>query len=93
MFMWPSAPASVPRFVGTPEQFVERIADWQGAGACDGFDILPAVLPVDLDLVVETVVPQLRRRGLRGAGYEHATLRGHLGLQRAPSRFARERVT
>ncbi len=86
-------PASVPRFVGTPEQFVERIADWHGAGACDGFDILPAVLPVDLDLVVETMVPQLRRRGLRGAGYEHATLRGHLGLQRAPSRFARERVT
>lgn len=81
-------PASVPRFVGTSEQFVERIAQWHGA--CDGFDILPAVLPVDLDMLVETVVPQLRRRGLRGTAYEHATLRGHLGLQRSPSRFATE---
>jgi alkanesulfonate monooxygenase SsuD/methylene tetrahydromethanopterin reductase-like flavin-dependent oxidoreductase (luciferase family) len=79
---------SVPRIVGTPEQFADWLAQWHGAGACDGFDILPAVLPVDLDLLVEAVVPQLRRRGLRPAGYEHPTLRGHLGLRRAPSRYA-----
>lgn len=78
--------ASVPRFVGTPDQFCDWLGQWQDA--CDGVDILPAVLPVDLDLLVETVVPLLRRRGLRGAGYEQSTLRGHLGLQRAPSRFA-----
>ncbi len=80
--------ASVPRVVGTPDQFADWLAQWHGAGACDGFDILPAVLPVDLDLLVEAVVPHLRRRGLRPAGYEHPTLRGHLGLRRAPSRYA-----
>ncbi len=80
--------ASGPHFVGTPDQFADWLAHWHGAGACDGFDILPAVLPVDLDMLVEAVVPQLRRRGLRRAGYEHPTLRGHLGLRRAPSRFA-----
>jgi alkanesulfonate monooxygenase SsuD/methylene tetrahydromethanopterin reductase-like flavin-dependent oxidoreductase (luciferase family) len=78
----------VPRVVGTPEQFADWLVQWHQAGACDGFDILPAVLPLDLDAVVEAVVPLLRQRGLRRAGYEHPTLRGHLGLRRAASRFA-----
>jgi alkanesulfonate monooxygenase SsuD/methylene tetrahydromethanopterin reductase-like flavin-dependent oxidoreductase (luciferase family) len=78
----------VARFVGTPDQFVDWLVQWHGAGACDGFDILPAVLPVDLDLLVGAVVPPLRRRGLRPAGYAQATLRRHLGLRRAASRFA-----
>ena len=76
------------RFTGTPDQFANWLAQWHSAGACDGFDILPAVLPVDLDTIVEAVVPQLRRRGLRPACYEHATLRGHFGLRRSASRFA-----
>jgi alkanesulfonate monooxygenase SsuD/methylene tetrahydromethanopterin reductase-like flavin-dependent oxidoreductase (luciferase family) len=77
-----------PRFVGTPEQFAVHLADWHGASACDGFDILPAVSSLDLDLLVDVVVPLLRQRGLRPAGYDASTLRGHLGLQRAASRFA-----
>jgi alkanesulfonate monooxygenase SsuD/methylene tetrahydromethanopterin reductase-like flavin-dependent oxidoreductase (luciferase family) len=80
--------AAVPRFVGTPEQFAAHLAEWHTSGACDGFDILPAVLPIDLGLLVDAVVPLLRRRGLVRMGYESPTLRGHLGLQRAQSRFA-----
>ena len=64
------------------------MAEWQAVGACDGFDILPAVATVDLDLVVDAVVPELRRRGLRPAGYGGSMLRDLLGLQRAASRFA-----
>ena len=79
---------AVPRFVGTPERFAAQLADWHTAGACDGFDILPAVLPIDLDLLVDAVVPLLRQRGLVRSGYDSTTLRGHLGLQRAQSRFA-----
>lgn len=75
-------------FVGTPEQLATWLADWHGNQACDGFDILPAVLPIDLDLLVEGVVPLLRRRGLRRPAYESTTLRGHLGLQQPSSRFA-----
>jgi alkanesulfonate monooxygenase SsuD/methylene tetrahydromethanopterin reductase-like flavin-dependent oxidoreductase (luciferase family) len=80
--------AAALRFVGTPEQFAAWLAQWHAARACDGFDVLPAVQPIDLDLVVDAVVPLLRRRGLIRGGYEAATLRGHLGLRRQPSRFA-----
>jgi len=80
--------AAVPRFVGTPEQFAAHLAEWHAAGACDGFDVLPAALPIDLDLLVDAVVPLLRQRGLVRADYDSTTLRGHLGLQRAQSRFA-----
>jgi len=45
-------------------------------------------LPVDLDLVVDEVVPRLRARGLRPGGYVGRTLRERLGLARSLSRFA-----
>ena len=76
------------RFVGTPERLAAHLADWHAAGACDGFDVLPAVMPVDLDLLVQAVVPLLRARGLRPAGYAGRTLREHLQLVRPLSRFA-----
>src|SRR4029077_11482071 len=60
---------AVPRVVGTPDQFADWLTQWHGAGACDGFDILPAVLPVDLDLLVEAGGARLRRPGPRPAGY------------------------
>jgi alkanesulfonate monooxygenase SsuD/methylene tetrahydromethanopterin reductase-like flavin-dependent oxidoreductase (luciferase family) len=80
--------AMAPRFVGTPEQLASWMAEWHAAEACDGFDLLPAVALLDLDLIADGVVPELRRRGLRSAGYAQPTLRGLLGLARAPSRFA-----
>ena len=82
------APASTLRFVGTPRQFAAWMAEGHAAGACDGFDILPAVSTVDLGLVVDVVVPELRRLGLRPAGYGGPMLRDLLGLRRAASRFA-----
>ena len=77
-----------PRFVGTPDQLAAHVAAWQASGACDGFDILPAVMPLDLELFVTMVVPLLRARGLRPAGYAGRTLREHLQIARPPSRFA-----
>jgi alkanesulfonate monooxygenase SsuD/methylene tetrahydromethanopterin reductase-like flavin-dependent oxidoreductase (luciferase family) len=76
------------RFVGTTEQLAAHLAEWHAAGACDGFDVLPAVMPVDLDLLVNEVVPRLRARGLRANGYDGRTLREHLALERPLSRFA-----
>jgi alkanesulfonate monooxygenase SsuD/methylene tetrahydromethanopterin reductase-like flavin-dependent oxidoreductase (luciferase family) len=32
-------------FSGTPEQVADAITDWFDAGAADGFNIMPAVLP------------------------------------------------
>jgi len=78
----------VARFVGAPEQLAHELSRWHADQACDGFDILPAVSSIDLELLVDSVVPMLRRRGLRRVDYDALTLRGHLGLPRRLSRFA-----
>lgn len=67
-------------FIGTPEQVADEMERWVDAGAADGFNLMPPTLPGSLDDVVEHVVPILRRRGRRPAGYEGTTLRSHLGL-------------
>ena len=76
------------RFVGTPEQLIAWFASWQEHCACDGFNLLPAVLPDDLDLLADEVIPLARRRGLFRADYVGETLRDHLGLTRPPSQYA-----
>lgn len=84
----PPAAARVPRFIGTPDQLVERLVTWRRQDACDGFNVLPAVLPTDLDRLVDAVVPRLRRLGLCRSDYTGSTLREHLGLARPRSQFA-----
>lgn len=69
-------------FVGTPEQLVDHMQLWLIEGACDGFNIMPAYFPDELDVFVDHVVPLLQKRGLVRAEYEGATLRDHLGLKR-----------
>src|SRR6202030_4551571 len=49
---------------GTPEQIADLIADWFGAGAADGFNIMPPVLPGMLNVFSAEVIPLLQRRGL-----------------------------
>ncbi|MEI7712695.1 MAG: LLM class flavin-dependent oxidoreductase [Rhodospirillales bacterium] len=65
---------------GTPEQIADLIGDWFAAGAADGFNLMPPILPAMLDVFVDEVVPLLRRRGLFRAEYNAETLRGHYGL-------------
>jgi hypothetical protein len=74
--------------VGTPEQIADDIERWFLAGAADGFNLMPDVLPTGLEVFVDTVVPILRRRGLFRSEYEGRTLREHLGLARPESRYA-----
>ena len=74
--------------VGTPEQVADDIEVWFRAGAADGFNLMPDVLPDALETFADTVVPILRRRGLFRTDYIGPTLRDHLGLQRPSSRFA-----
>ena len=80
-------------FTGTPEQVADTLQEWFEQGAADGFNVMPPVLPGGLDLFVDHVIPELRRRGLFRDEYEGTTLREHLGLERPESRYAgRERV-
>jgi FMN-dependent oxidoreductase (nitrilotriacetate monooxygenase family) len=69
-------------FTGTPEQVADTIEEWFDAGAADGFNIMPPVLPSGLEVFVDQVVPILRARGLFRTEYTASTLRGHYGLAR-----------
>ena len=76
------------RFVGTPETLVDLMARWTRGSCCDGFNLMPAVLPDDLSRFVDTVIPLARECGLRPHDYGGETLREHLGLRRPRSRYA-----
>ncbi len=75
-------------FVGTPEQLVDHMKLWFDEGACDGFNVMPAYFPDEMDLFVDEVVPILQRRGLFRRDYEGTTLRHHLGLPPVPQPVA-----
>lgn len=76
------------RAIGTPAQVADLLEEWFRAGAADGFHLLPAVLPGDLEALADELVPELRRRGLLSAEYGGRTLREHLGLARPGSQYA-----
>ena len=76
------------RFTGTPEQLVDLMETWIQQKCCDGFNIRPAVLPRDLDLFVEKVIPLMQARRSFRADYAGDTLREHLRLERFDSRYA-----
>jgi N-acetyl-S-(2-succino)cysteine monooxygenase len=69
-------------FTGTPEEMAELMTSWWEAGACDGFTIMPNVLPGQLDAFVDHVVPLLQRAGVARTEYAGTTLREHAGLPR-----------
>ena len=67
---------------GTPEQIADLMADWFLDGAADGFNLMPPVLPLMLDVFIAEVMPLLQRRGLFRTAYAGDTLRAHYGLPR-----------
>jgi FMN-dependent oxidoreductase (nitrilotriacetate monooxygenase family) len=68
-------------FVGTPGQVADELARWVRAGASDGFNISPYIVPGGLDEIVDWLVPELQERGVYRTEYTSTTLRGHLGLR------------
>lgn len=73
--------------VGTPEQVADLIGQWCTTGAADGFNIMPPVLPAQLEVFIAEVIPLLQRRGLFRTAYTGATLRAHYGLADPVSQF------
>ena len=67
---------------GTPEQVADAMEDWVDSGAADGFNLMPPLLPVMLDIFVDEVVPILQRRGRFRTSYQGTMLREHYGLSR-----------
>jgi len=68
-------------FVGTPGQVADELTRWVRAGASDGFNISPYIVPGGLDEIVDWLVPELQERGAYRTEYTSTTLRGHLGLR------------
>jgi FMN-dependent oxidoreductase (nitrilotriacetate monooxygenase family) len=66
--------------VGTAEQVADDICTWVDAGAADGFNVMPQVLPSGLEAFVDQVVPILQERGRFRRDYAGRTLRDHYGL-------------
>jgi FMN-dependent oxidoreductase (nitrilotriacetate monooxygenase family) len=73
-------------FTGTPEGLADLIVSWWESGACDGFTIMPNVLPGQLTAFVDHVVPILQERGIARTEYAGTTLRDHVGLPRPERR-------
>jgi FMN-dependent oxidoreductase (nitrilotriacetate monooxygenase family) len=73
---------------GTPEQVADHLQTWFQQGAADGFNVMGAALPGDLEAFIEQVVPILRARGLFREEYTGRTLRDHYGLARPAGRHA-----
>ena len=70
------------QLIGSATDIADSLQEWFEAGACDGFNIMPAMMAGGLPDFVELVVPELQRRGLFRKAYEGVTLRDHLGLPR-----------
>jgi FMN-dependent oxidoreductase (nitrilotriacetate monooxygenase family) len=76
-------------FVGTPGQVADELARWVRAGATDGFNVSPYIVPGGLDEIVGWLVPELQERGVYRTEYTSTTLRGHLGLREPLTRRRR----
>ena len=79
---------SMPVISGTPQAVADQLEAWFTSGAADGFNLMFPLLPEDLALFCDLVVPELQRRGLVQCAYGAGTLRDRLGLKRPPNRFA-----
>lgn len=71
-----------PVFKGGPVEIADQMEDWYRDGACDGFLVIPAIMPTMLRLFAEEVVPELQRRGLFRRDYPDGTLRDVMDLTR-----------
>jgi len=78
------------RAIGTPADIADMMEEWVSTGAADGFNIQPPCIPISAEDFVAMVIPELQRRGLFRTAYQGTTLREHLGLPPAVSRYATE---
>jgi FMN-dependent oxidoreductase (nitrilotriacetate monooxygenase family) len=73
--------------IGTPAAVAEEMIRYVHDDVCDGFILVPHLIPSGLDSFVAKVVPLLQERGVLRADYSPgATLRENMGL--APARPA-----
>lgn len=74
------------QIIGSAMEIADILQEWFESRACDGYNIMPPMMPNGLNDFVELVVPELQRRGLFRKAYTGKTLRDHLGLPRPACR-------
>lgn len=67
-----------PVLVGSPETVADEIERWVDEGDLDGINLSYAVTPHDIEAFVDTVVPELQKRGRVWKDYEGSTLREYV---------------
>lgn len=74
------------QIIGSATEIADILQEWFESRACDGYNIMPPMMPNALNDFVELVVPELQRRGIFRKAYTGKTLRDHLGLPRPAGR-------
>ena len=74
-------------FAGTPQRVADIMEEWYRGKACDGFNVMPPLLPAGIETFIDEVVPILRKRGLFRHDYQGPTLRAQYGLEVPASQF------
>ncbi|WP_248924283.1 LLM class flavin-dependent oxidoreductase [Paenibacillus hamazuiensis] len=69
-------------FTGSYMQVADFIETWLRERGADGFNLLPQVVPNNLEVFINKVIPELQNRGIYRTAYEGSTLRENLGLAR-----------
>ena len=67
--------------VGTVQEVCDALQHWHEQGACDGFVVLPAIMPLGADDLFDRIVPELQGRRVFRTAYPGRTLRDTLGLE------------
>ena len=67
--------------IGTASEVADVLHESFERDEFDGFVIMPPIIPGDLHIFVDHVVPELQRRGVFRARYAGSTLRDHLNLR------------
>jgi FMN-dependent oxidoreductase (nitrilotriacetate monooxygenase family) len=75
----------LPQLVGTASDIADQIEASFHGGEADGFILSAAQSPGTFDEFVDSVVPELQRRGLFRREYAGSTLRENLGLSESPA--------
>jgi len=85
------------KIIGSPEQVADELEAWVAETGIDGFNLAYVAMPETFTDFVETVIPELQRRGAYKREYQAGTLREKLygaGRARLPETHpaARHRI-
>jgi FMN-dependent oxidoreductase (nitrilotriacetate monooxygenase family) len=74
--------------IGTAASVADQLEEWFVNDACDGFNFMAPSMPHGVYDILDTVIPELQRRGLFHTEYEGQNLRESLGLPRPANVYA-----